>query len=407
MKGKDLKPHIGIFGRRNVGKSSFINAITNSDIAIVSDVPGTTTDPVKKSMEIFGVGPAIIIDTAGIDDEGELGQKRIKKTLETIKQIDCAILLISNNRFGSYEIELINRFKKFNIPFFIVHNKSDLEKISDLLKNELTGKYKDIRIVDFSALNKYNLENVIETLKETIPENIYHTPSLLGGIIERGDLVMLITPIDSEAPEKRMILPQVMTIRDVLDNNAINIVLKETEIEEFFKKYDIKPALVITDSQVFNYVSKVVPKDIPLTSFSILFARLKGPFDKYIEGVKKIDELKDNDLILILESCTHQVNCDDIGRFKIPQWLMNYTGKKLNFEVLSGLSEIQRPINEYKLIIQCGSCMITRKQTINRLIEAIEAGIPVTNYGMTIAYINGIFDRVIAPFQKQVHEKYR
>lgn len=401
MKGKDLKPHIGIFGRRNVGKSSFINAITNSDIAIVSNVPGTTTDPVKKSMEIFGVGPAIIIDTAGIDDEGELGEKRIKKTLETIKHIDCAILLISNNQFGIYEIELIDRFKKFDIPFFIVHNKSDLEKISDKLKNELLSKYSNLSIVDFSAISKNNLENVIETLKKIIPENIYHSPSLLKGIINEGDIVMLVTPIDSEAPEKRMILPQVMTIRDVLDNNAINIVLKETEIENFFQKYGIKPALVITDSQVFNYVSKVIPEDIPLTSFSILFARLKGPFDKYIEGVKKINELKDNDLILILESCTHQVNCDDIGRYKIPQWLMNYTKKKLNFEVVSGLSEIKRPINEYQLIIQCGSCMITRKQTIGRLIEAIEAGIPVTNYGMTIAYINGIFDRVIAPFQKK------
>lgn len=400
MKGKDLKPHIGIFGRRNVGKSSFINAITDSDIAIVSEIPGTTTDPVKKSMEIFGVGPAIIIDTAGIDDEGELGEKRIKKTLETIKQIDCAILIIANNQFGNYEHELIERFKKFDIPFFIVHNKYDLVKLSDELRKELSEKYEKLKIVDFSSKNKYNLEKVIETIKFIIPENVYHTPSLLKGIIKDGDIVMLVTPIDSEAPEKRMILPQVMTIRDVLDNNAINIVLKETEIEKFFKKYNIKPALVITDSQVFNYVSKVIPEDIQLTSFSILFARIKGPFDKYIEGVKKIDELKDNDLILILESCTHQVNCDDIGRYKIPQWLMNYTGRKLNFEFVSGLSEIKRPINEYKLIIQCGSCMITRKQTIGRLIEAIEAGIPVTNYGMTIAYINGIFDRAIAPFQK-------
>lgn len=400
MKGKDLKPHIGIFGRRNVGKSSFINAITDSDIAIVSEIPGTTTDPVKKSMEIFGVGPAIIIDTAGIDDEGELGEKRIKKTLETIKQIDCAILIIANNQFGNYEHELIERFKKFDIPFFIVHNKYDLVKLSDELRKELSEKYEKLKIVDFSSKNKYNLEKVIETIKFIIPENVYHTPSLLKGIIKDGDIVMLVTPIDSEAPEKRMILPQVMTIRDVLDNKAINIVLKETEIEKFFKKYNIKPALVITDSQVFNYVSKVIPEDIQLTSFSILFARIKGPFDKYIEGVKKIDELKDNDLILILESCTHQVNCDDIGRYKIPQWLMNYTGRKLNFEFVSGLSEIKRPINEYKLIIQCGSCMITRKQTIGRLIEAIEAGIPVTNYGMTIAYINGIFDRAIAPFQK-------
>jgi len=400
MKGKDLKPHIGIFGRRNVGKSSFINAITGSDVAIVSDVPGTTTDPVKKSMEIFGVGPVIIIDTAGIDDEGELGEKRIKKTLEIIKQIDCGILIISENNFDIYEKELINRFKKYEIPYLIIHNKCDKLLLTDELKQKILNFENKIEIVEFSSISKYNLNEVIEKIKKIIPENVYHTPSILDGIIKHGDIVMLITPIDSEAPEKRLILPQVMTIRDVLDNNAISIVLKETEIEHFFKTYNIKPVIAITDSQIFHYVNKVIPPDIPLTSFSILFAKLKGPFEEYIKGVKKIDELEENDLILILESCTHQVNCDDIGRVKIPKWLKTYTGKNLNFDVISGLSEINRPIKDYKLVIQCGSCMITKKQTIGRLIEAIEAGVPVTNYGMTIAYINGIFDRVINPFKK-------
>ena len=399
MKGKDLKPHIGIFGRRNFGKSSLINALTGSDVAIVSEIAGTTTDPVKKSMEIFGIGPAIIIDTAGIDDKGDLGEKRIAKTLEVIKQIDCAMLVIANNTFGENEEMLIEKFDRHKVPYLIVNNKTDVEP----LQNETIRKIQQqttASIVEFSAITRFNLEGVIETLKSTIPETTYQNPSLLKALITRGDIVMLITPVDSEAPDGRMILPQVMAIRDVLDNDAINIVVKETEAELFLQKTGIKPKLVITDSQAFGFVNKIIPADIPLTGFSVAYARMRGPFEEYVKGARKIANLKDGDKILILESCTHQVSCEDIGRFKIPRWLREFTGKQLEFDVLAGLTEIKTPITDYALVIQCGACMITQKQVFSRLFDAIEAGVPVTNYGLAIAFINGIFDRAIAPFME-------
>jgi len=391
MKGHDLKPHIGIFGRRNVGKSLFINALTGSDVAIVSEMAGTTTDPVRKSMEIFGIGPVILIDTAGIDDVGMLGEKRLAKTLEVVKQIDCAILLIANNVFGEFEEGLMERFNQWSLPCLIIHNKSDEEPLKLQMK-----------CIEFSALTKNNLEGVLDALKKTIPDTAYHQPSLLKGIIQRGDIVMLITPIDSEAPDGRMILPEVMAIRDVLDQDAVNIVVKETQAADFLKKTGIKPALVLTDSQVFGLVSKIVPPDIPLSSFSIAFARMRGPFEDYIRGTQHIAELKDGDRVLMLESCTHQVSCEDIGRNKLPKWLTAYSQKDLIFEVVAGLTEMKYPIKEYALIIQCGGCMITRRQVLGRLSEAIKAGVPVSNYGMSIAYLNGIFDRVIAPFIPKV-----
>lgn len=394
---RDLKPHIGIFGRRNVGKSSFINALTGLDVAIVSEVPGTTTDPVKKSMEILGVGPAIIIDTAGIDDSGELGEKRIAKTLDVIKQIDCAILLITDNTFGEFEETLIRKFYKADVDCLIVYNKVDLEPLHNSTIKEIQ-QYTNAPIVEFSTKTNFNINCVIETLKSIIPETAYQKPSLLKGLINRGDIVLLITSNDSEAPEGRLILPQVMAIRDVLDNGAINIVVNETELELFLHNTGIKPKLIITDSQVFKTVNKIVPPDIPLTGFSVAYAHMRGPFDDYVKGAGKISDLKDGDHILILESCTHQVSCDDIGRFKIPKWLREYTKKQLDFDVVAGLDEIKNPITDYALVIQCGSCMITRKQVFSRLAEAIEAGVPVTNYGLTIAWINGIFERAIAPF---------
>ena len=398
-KGKDIKPHIGIFGRRNVGKSSFINALTKLDVAIVSEIAGTTTDPVKKSMEIFGIGPAIIVDTAGIDDSGELGEKRIAKTLDVIKQIDCAILLIANNIFGEFEEMLIQKFNKNKIAYLIVHNKTDVEPLLQSTISKIR-QHTNSLISDFSAKTNFNSDEVIEYLKNTIPETAYQNPSLLKGIIERGDIVMLITPVDSEAPDGRMILPQAMAIRDVLDNDAINVVVKETEAELFLQKTGIKPKLVITDSQAFGFVSKIIPEDIMLTGFSVAYANMRGPFDEYLKGTKKIAELKDGDKVLILESCTHQVSCEDIGRFKIPRLLKEFTKKQLEFDVVAGLNEIKNPITDYALVIQCGGCMITRKQVLSRLSDAIEAGVHVSNYGLTIAYINGIFNRAIQPFIK-------
>lgn len=402
-KGKDIKPHIGIFGRRNNGKSSFINLLVGQDLAIVSNQAGTTTDPVNKSVEIFGIGPAIIIDTAGIDDSGELGDKRVKKTMEVVKKVDCAILLLANNQFGEYETDLIHKFKHFDIPFLIVHNKSDLENISTKTTETIQSTCK-AEIIEFSTIETTNYDKLIDLIKRTIPQTAYQKPSLFADLVKPKDVVLLITPVDSEAPDGRMILPQNMAIRDVLDNDCITVVIKETEIEDFLK-LGIKPALAVTDSQAFGMVSKLIPENIPLTGFSVVFARLKGDFEKYLEGTSHISNLKDGDKVLILESCTHQVSCDDIGRFKIPNWLLKFTAKKLEFTVVSGLSEITEEISNFAIIIQCGGCMVTKKQLQSRLKPAIDAGVPVTNYGLAIAYMHGIFDRATAPFRKPTTHK--
>lgn len=396
--GRERRPHIGIFGRRNNGKSTLINFLAGQDIAIVSDVAGTTTDPVKKSFEITGFGPVILIDTAGIDDTGELGKKRILKTNQAIKTIDLAILVITQNTFGDFELDLINKFNKQDVPFVVVHNKEDLELLNQNTSNEIQSNgAKDI--LHFSSTNG-NVEPIVKSIKNTIPESAYTTPSLLGDLLSYGDIVLLITPIDIEAPEGRLILPQVQAIRDILDNDAVCVVLKEREVDAFLRKTSIKPNLVVTDSQVFLKAGASIPSDIPLTSFSIILAHFKGNFSAYLNGTPKISELKDGDKILLLESCTHHSSCDDIGRVKIPRWISNYTGKKLDYVVVAGLDEVPGDITDYALLIQCGGCMITPKQLGNRLQPAIDAGIPVTNYGMAIAYVQGIYNRAVAPFAK-------
>jgi [FeFe] hydrogenase H-cluster maturation GTPase HydF len=404
-KGKENKPHIGIYGIRNVGKSSLINFIAGQEISIVADYQGTTTDPVKRSFEITGFGPVVLIDTAGIDDIGEIGKLRISKTLKTINSIDLAIIVIANNTIEIYEEEIIQNLQKLSIPFFIIHNKSDVSSINEDFKTTLFSRFA-VPIIDFSTLTNKNSEIIISTIKELLPESSWKINSLLGDLVGYGDLVLLITPIDIEAPQGRLILPQVQVIRDILDNDCIAIVLKEREVDSFLKKTQIKPKLVITDSQIFLKADASIPKDIPLTGFSVLLARYKGDFDNYLLGTPKISQLKDNDKVLILESCSHHVSCDDIGRIKIPRWLNNYTGKKLEFAVVTGLDDIPGKISDYALVVQCGGCVLTRQQVINRLKPAIDAGIPVTNYGMLIAYIQGIYDRAIEPFVK-VHNDGR
>ena len=403
-KGKESKPHIGIFGRRNNGKSSLINQLAGQEIAIVSDIAGTTTDLVKKSFEITGFGPVVLIDTAGIDDEGELGAKRVKKTFDAIKIVDLAILVIANNRFGDFEKQLIEKFKYYDTPFFIIHNKSDLSHVNNKTV-ELLKELHNNSIIEYSTIGEKKweskLEEIIQRIQKTIPESSYKTPSLIGDLVSYGDIVLLITPIDIEAPAGRMILPQIQAIRDILDNDCIAIVLKEREVDAFLRKTGIKPKLAITDSQIFLKADASIPKDIPLTGFSVVLARLKGDFDNYLKGTPKIAGLKDGDRILLLESCSHHVACDDIGRVKIPRWLSNFTGKNLKYDVVSGLNNLERDITEYALVIQCGGCMITQKQIKNRLKPAIEAGIPVTNYGMAIAWVQGIYNRAIEPFVRQ------
>jgi [FeFe] hydrogenase H-cluster maturation GTPase HydF len=397
-KGRDTKPHVGIFGRRNVGKSSLINALVGQDIAIVSDVAGTTTDPVKKSIEVHGLGPLIFLDTAGIDDTGDLGELRIKKTMSALKLIDLAILVISENRFGDHEVRLIREFTRLDVPFVIVHNKSDISPATDELREKirtLTGR----EVAVYSALNpeKYN-PPLLRIIKEAMPPTALKIHGLIGDLVSPGDTVLLITPIDIEAPEGRLILPQVQVIRDILDNDCTAIVLKEREVDAFLRRTGIKPALAITDSQVFLKADASIPRDIPLTSFSIVLARQKGDFAEYLRGTPKIGELKDGDRVLLLESCTHNVSCDDIGRVKIPRWITNFSGKKLDFDTVAGLDSLPRPVEDYALVIQCGGCMVTHRQLLNRLREPKNHNIPITNYGMAIAYVHGIFNRATEPF---------
>jgi [FeFe] hydrogenase H-cluster maturation GTPase HydF len=399
-KGKASKPHIGIFGRRNYGKSSLINELAQQDVAIVSEIAGTTTDPVKKSIEIPGIGASVLVDTAGIDDSGNLGTKRIEKTLRALKTIDIAILIITNNLFDDIEENLIASFKKYDVPFFIIHNKSDLAPLLPAVKEKIAAKT-GAEIINFSIIHPENHEAIVATMQKIMPEYAYLPGSMLGGIIQPGDVVLLVTPIDLEAPEGRMILPQVQAIRDVLDNDAIVTTLKETELDSFLKVMHPKPVIVITDSQVFEKVNKIVPPEIPITGFSVLLAKHNGDFDNYMKGTPHLSKLKDGDRVLILESCTHHVTCDDIGRVKLPNWLKKFSGKELAFDVVAGLDDPPRPITDYAIAIQCGGCMITRKQIYTRIKPAIDAGIPVTNYGMAIAYLHGIYHRAIAPFVKR------
>ena len=374
---RDLKRHIGIYGRTNSGKSTLINKLTGQPIAIVSDQAGTTTDPVKKSIEIFGIGPVVLIDTAGIDDTSELGKQRMDKTYQTLKEIDCAILVIADNRFGDPEEQLIAQFKEYALPFIVVNN---------LFKGIVKSNVINLNIL------KEEPQPIIEALKKAIPESAYKKSSMLGGIVKPNDVVVLVTPIDDEAPEGRLILPQVMAIRNALDNDCICVVLKETNLQQYFDTMPY-PGLVVTDSQAFAMVSKIVPEEVRLTSFSILLARLRGDFENYLKGTPHLAELKDGDKILMLESCTHEISCGDIGRVKLPALIRKFTGKNIQFDYVAGLAPIDN-INQYTMAIQCGGCVATRKQLLNRTNLAVKAGIPISNYGMAIAFMTGIFDRV-------------
>jgi len=401
MKGREAKPHIGIFGRRNNGKSSLINSFAGQDIAIVSPIAGTTTDPVKKSIEIAGIGPVIVIDTAGIDDTGDLGEQRKIKSFQVISVIDLAIIVITDNLIEDFEISIIDKLKETGVPFFFIHNKSDMIGLQPHLTAKIATDFKT-KVLEFSALKNKNVEPIMKLIQEFMPETAYRNNSLTGDLLQYGDVVLLITPIDIEAPEGRLILPQVQIIRDILDNDCVAIVIKEREVESFLKLTGIKPKLAITDSQIFLKADAMIPKDIPLTGFSVLLARHKGDFQNYLKGTPQISNLKDGDRILLLESCTHQVSCDDIGRIKIPRWISNFTGKKLKFDVVAGLDPLPPDLKNVALVIQCGGCMITRKQLINRLKPAVDAGIPITNYGLAIAFVQGIYNRAIAPFVKNM-----
>lgn len=393
---KELKIHIGIFGRRNTGKSTLINALTGQQISIVSTTPGTTTDPVKKSIEIPGIGSVILIDTAGIDDDGEVGNKRVSSTINIINSVDVAILVIADNKFDKEELALIKTFRDNNISFITIHNKEDISAATVQTIKEIE-KQQPVAILRHHQ--NCNTNKIVDTIKKAISTQPISTTKLLPKLVLPGSTIVLVVPIDTSAPAGRLILPQVQTIRAAIDKDAICIVLKPSQLKNYLNNSNIKPALVITDSQIFDEVSAITPLEIPLTSFSVMQAHFKGDFEAYKQGTPHIDKLKDGDKILILESCTHHVSCGDIGREKLPKMISKYTGLTLYYTVVAGLDEIPEPISQFAMAIQCGGCMITRRQLNNRLHQLIINRVPISNYGMTIAYINNIFKRAIKPFE--------
>lgn len=398
MAPNELKPRIGIFGRRNYGKSTLLNYLTEQEISIVSPWAGTTTDPVKKTMEVRGVGPVVWIDTAGIDDEGSVGRMRIEKSLEVLSQVDLALILFTDNRFEAEEVSLVERCRKKDIPFILIYTQIDRIPCDDALIESIESDYAT-KVFRFTSKNPNLREPLTTLIRDRLPETAFLHKSLLGDILHAGDVVVLVTPIDSAAPEGRMILPQVQVLRDLLDNHAKALVCQPDELKSLLQEQKNMPRLVVTDSQVFDKVSQIVPESVPLSSFSVVLARAKGLFSDYINGTPYIDKLKDGDRVLILESCTHNVTCEDIGRVKLPNLLSKHTGKRLSCDVVAGLSALNRPIADYALVIQCGGCVITPKQLASRLAPAIDAGVPVSNYGLAIAYMTGIFQRAVQVFQ--------
>lgn len=384
---KSDRIHIGIFGRRNAGKSSIINAITSQNLAVVSKVKGTTTDPVQKAMELLPLGPVMIIDTPGIDDEGELGKMRVEKSYQVLNKTDIALLVVDGNEgLTQCDRDLIEEIKKRKLPYLIILNKSD----------EVCNRYNIENSIWVSAETKENIWELKERISKLVPnENM--TLKIVGDLLDPEDIVVLVVPIDSAAPKGRLILPQQQTIRDVLEAGAISVVTRDTELPQTLKALGKKPKIVVTDSQAFGKVKNDVPEDILLTSFSILFARYKGDLAEQIKAVKAIDSLKDGDYVLISEGCSHHRQCDDIGTVKIPRWLKEHSGKKINYEFSSG-TEFPRDLSKYKAVIHCGGCTLNEKEMKHRIAVAKEQNVPITNYGIFIAYTQGILKRSLQAF---------
>lgn len=397
--------HIGFFGRRNAGKSSVVNAVTGQDLAVVSDVKGTTTDPVSKAMEILPLGPVVVIDTPGFDDEGSLGEKRVAQARKILGKTDIAVLVIdAGEGMKECDRELMELFKESNIPCLVAFNKSDIVEDAEWIDY---GSGSDaLEIQNFIAKNSSGMIHISAVTGEGINELRNRIAALkpegeegrlIADKITQGDLIVLVVPIDKAAPKGRLILPQQQTIRDILDAGGTSVVVRESELEETLKSLGRKPDLVITDSQVFGFVNKVVPADVPLTSFSILMARYKGLLDEAVKGVAAIKSLKDGDKVLIAEGCTHHRQCGDIGSVKIPKWLTEATGKELVFETASGTG-FPEDLREYALIVHCGGCMLNEKEVTRRTREAAKQGVPITNYGTLIASVHGILARSLEIF---------
>lgn len=393
---KSMRLHIGIFGKTNVGKSSLLNRITNQDVSIVSNIAGTTTDVVEKTMELLPIGPVNFLDTAGINDSTALSSERIEKTMKIINRTDVAIVVCDYNGIDDYERNLIEKFNELKIPFMIFINKTDEKSPSDSIIKDLKNYTKHILLSSVKT-DDLIVFKIKELLVKLLPEDFVNSPKIVGDLIPQGSTVILVIPIDKEAPKGRIILPQVQTLRDLLDNNCVSVVVKESELKSAIDNLKIAPSLVVTDSQAFKNVSEIVPENIPLTSFSILFARLKGDLNAFSQGAKAIEKLQDGDRVLILESCTHHAIEDDIGRVKIPNLLRKKTGKNLIIDNIAGHDFPD--ISKYKLIIHCGACMTNRREVLSRILLASENNVPITNYGICISYCLGILPRALKIFE--------
>lgn len=393
---KSMRLHIGIFGKTNVGKSSLLNRITNQDVSIVSNIAGTTTDVVEKTMELLPIGPVNFLDTAGINDSTALSSERIEKTMKIINRTDVAIVVCDYNGIDDYERNLIEKFNELKIPFMIFINKTDEKYPSDSIIEDLKN-YTEHILLSSVKTDDLIAFKIKELLVKLLPEDFVNSPKIVGDLIPQGSTVILVIPIDKEAPKGRIILPQVQTLRDLLDNNCVSVVVKEPELKSAIDNLKIAPSLVVTDSQAFKNVSEIVPENIPLTSFSILFARLKGDLNAFSQGAKSIEKLQDGDRVLILESCTHHAIEDDIGRVKIPNLLRKKTGKNLIIDNIAGHDFPD--ISKYKLIIHCGACMTNRREVLSRILLASENNVPITNYGICISYCLGILPRALKIFE--------
>ena len=389
--------HISFFGKRNAGKSSVINAVTGQDLAIVSSVMGTTTDPVYKSMELLPLGPVVVIDTPGIDDEGELGALRVRKSYQVLNKTDIAILVVdSTTGKGEEEFALLHKFHEKHIPYLVVYNKIDLLSVEEIKNLAMSVRAGEVLASAADGMNIQELKEKIATLK---PEDTHQYP-LIQDLIEPLDLVILVVPIDKAAPKGRLILPQQQTIRDILERGALSLVVRDTELKstlDHFLAQGVCPKLVVTDSQAFARVSKDVPENITLTSFSILFARYKGELETQLKGVAALSSIEDGDHILIAEGCTHHRQCGDIGTCKMPEWIRNYTGKKPVFEFTSGI-EFPDDVSSYKMVVHCGGCMLNEREMKYRIACCQDQGVPITNYGILIAQVTGILKRSLGPF---------
>jgi len=398
---KGLRLHIAIFGRRNVGKSSILNALTRQDASIVSEIAGTTTDPVEKTMELLPIGPVLFIDTAGLDDSGTLGDLRVEKTYKVFERADTVLLVTEANKWGEYEEKVLEETRKRNTPVLIILNKTDLFKPGQAVKARLNRE--EVASVETCALD-HSWETTAKVRNELIkllPEDWINPIPIISDLIEEGDLVILVIPIDKEAPKGRLILPQQQTIREILDKKATCLIVNERNLSSSIQNLKQKTKLVVTDSQAFGEVFASTPQDIPVTSFSILFARSKGDLRELDKGAQSLDDLKPGDRILIAEACTHHPIGDDIGRVKTPEWINRRIGGEIDFEVFSG-HDFPADLKQYKLIIHCGACMLNRKEVLSRIYEAEAQGIPITNYGMAIAYLHDRLTRALEPFCHQL-----